>query len=784
MRGAILWLLIGLLGATAQPAADGVHRLVDLLALWQTGQTDGLLAPTVVRTVSSGGVRKQGGYLHPTQRPARIRFTLSLPAISAGEKLVLLAWAGVDDNIPRDDTANPHNGVRARVAVNEKVLMETDCDEAGWKPLSADLSPFSGQTVRLEFSIDGKGNTNYDWAYIAEPRLVRLRERFARKVARLLPPEGVLELRSDKSITLSLKPVPLRGGTTLSQPLQVRLPANQTVWLEYGFQGVSEATLEAEGANLDARVYDYLPRLQFEGVYTRQSLLRPGEIAEVVAVIYNSGLGTWRNDAIRLELTVLQDVQVIERPNADFTLLAPGERRAVRFRIRVGARPKLALMLRSGAGSDAFVLMPVVSSLPVGIPDTGRVARRLGDHFVLQNDKLRFVVSPAWGTGLCGRLFGRHGNRWVPLASLPSVADAILNAEGAPPKPALFALENATVDEANLRLTLQGQMGLVGQLSVEFRLAENRLECVARLSSMVNAHLYRFCFPDWRIGDGSFGERKDEALFPGLEYLLDEERSSGEENAAPPYNLRFVPHPYKVTVPLMAVRWRNWLIGMHWDVQQGWSGALRAPNALLLSPNWLAYGAHHRFALWVPTIPRWADENTLRAREPFRLLKGESVQLQATLFVRHDSRDISEAVEAYLQRHGVPYPPAPQRNDAAALQLSLRGLINSWDSNQRAWRHTNTGPTFYDPLVALGLWVLAHRLPPEAGDRARAIQQVREAVEAVAPESMGGEMAFYLGRLPRLLDSWERATDALLRAQRPDSSWAWQPSSERHKVFG
>jgi hypothetical protein len=382
------------------------------------------------------------------------------------------------------------------------------------------------------------------------------------------------------------------------------------------------------------------------------------------------------------------------------------------------------------------------------------------------------------------RLFGKQGEGWVQLATMPLVAEAILNAENAPPKPAPFMLESASLDEANLRLTLQGRMGLVGRIGIEFRLASNRLESLARLSSTVNAHMYLFRFPDWCVGDGSFGERKEEALLPGLEYLLNEERSSGEQNAAPPYHLRFAPHPYKITVPLMAVRWRNWLVGMYWDAQQSWSGVLTMPNALFFSPNGQAHGAHHRFALWVPTIPRWAEENTTQAREQFRLLKGESVQLSATLFVLPNARDISEAIETYLQRFGMPYPPAPQRDDRAALMLSLRGLLNSWDGNQRAWRHTNTGPTFYDPSVALGLWVLAHRLPPELGERARAIQQVREAVEAVAPESMGWELAFYLGRLPTMLNQWRRATESLLRSQRADGSWAWQPASERHRVFG
>jgi hypothetical protein len=778
---ALLW---SIMSTAAQPAASGVHPLVDLLAQWQSGQTDGLLSPTVVRTIHSGGVRKQGGFLHPTQKPARILFKLSLPAISQGEKLVLLAWAGLDDNIPEDDPAHPWDGVRARLIVNQQALAEVDCATKSWQPLAADLSSFSGQAVNLEFVVSGKANTHYDWAYIAEPRLVRLRERFARKVARLLPPEGVLELESEESITLSLKPVYKQAVESPQPPIQLRVPARRTIWLEYGFQNAHEATLEAEGASPAARVYTYLPRLRLKGVYPRVAVLRPGETVELSAIVQNSGMGTWRNDTLRLEVNSLQDVQVLDKPDADFTLLAPGESREVRFKVQVGARPKLALLLRSGAGNDAVILTPVVSSLPTGVPDTGRIARRFGEHLVLQNESLRLLLSPAWESGLSVRLFGRQGERWTPIASMPAVADAILNAENAPPKPAPFALESASFDEANLRLTLQGRMGLVGRVRIEFRLVGNRLEGFAQLTSSVNAHLYRFRFPDWRVGDNSFGERKDEALFPGLEYLLDTERSSGEENAALPYHLRFSPHPYKITVPMMAVRWRNWLVSLHWDAQQSWSGVLRAPNALFLSPDWLEHGASHRFALWVPTIPRWADENRLQAREPFRLLKGDSVQLSATLIVQSAARDISEAIESHLRLYDMPYPPAPQRDDTAALKLSLRGLINSWDPNQRAWRHTNTGPTFYDPLVALGLWVLAHRQPPEDGDRTRAIQQVRSAIEAVAPESMGWEMAFYVGRLPRLLANWAGATRELIRSQRPDGGWAWQPASERHRIFG
>lgn len=114
---------------------------------------------------------------------------------------------------------------------------------------------------------------------------------------------------------------------------------------------------------------------------------------------------------------------------------------------------------------------------------------------------------------------------------------------------------------------------------------------------------------------------------------------------------------------------------------------LRAPNVLFASPNFLEGGANHRLALWVPSIPRWADENTQQAREPFRLLKGESALLQATLIVRTDAHDGIEAMAQYLRRVGMPQPPAPQRNDFAAMQLTVQGLLNAYDPAQRVAAH-------------------------------------------------------------------------------------------------
>ncbi|MCS7209324.1 MAG: hypothetical protein NZ874_07110 [Fimbriimonadales bacterium] len=763
--------------AFPQPFSDGVHVLDDLTARWTQGQASNALQIASARTVRSGGVAMRAGFLHPTTRPARLQFQVALPAVNPGDQLALIAWAGVDDNARRDDPTNPHDGVQMRLIVENQVAAEAECDTAGWQALSADLTPYAGRTISVAFEADPKRNANYDWAYFAGAQVVRLRERFALKVGRTLPPEGVLEVRGTAGDQFAL-------DAPNHPPVRATIPPRGVVWLRYAFHGARSANLAELQPETVARVYPLQPRLRLETVAARRAVLTLGETTEVLVRLRNVGAGTWQNDRVQLSVQSLGDAEVLSRPEVEADLLPPDATVETRFRVRVGARPRLSVLMRSGAGNDAVLLTPVVALNTPSLPASGKIARAENGVGVLQNEQLRLIISPASSGGYAARLFAKQGDTWVPVASSAPLADAVLNAENAPPKPSALSVETITADAAALRLLVQGRMGLIARATLEYQLEGNRLRCTGRLVAEVNAHLYRFRFPDWRVGDGAFGDAKDEALFPGLEYLLGTERSSSAAFVAPPHEQRFAPDPYKITAPLMAVRWRNYLLSLEWDPAQGWSGVLRAPNALFASPNFLEGGANHRFALWVPSIPRWAEENTQQAREPFRFLKDDSVLLQATLVVRLDATDVAQAMEQYLQRVGTPYPPAPQRDDFGALRLTVQGLLNSFDAAQSAWRHTNTGPVFYNPEVALGLWVLGHRLFPEDMRRRRAVEQVRAAVDARPKGQHGLDVAFYVGGLPSALDEARRTVDALVKEQREDGSWAWRPETPRHALLG
>ena len=82
---------------------------------------------------------------------------------------------------------------------------------------------------------------------------------------------------------------------------------------------------------------------------------------------------------------------------------------------------------------------------------------------------------------------------------------------------------------------------------------DDRVKVVYEATPDKDGWLVHFQGPTLHVGEGTFGARKDDGLFCGLEWLVgDEASSSNLDMHDPDYYVRFVPHPNKITVPLMA----------------------------------------------------------------------------------------------------------------------------------------------------------------------------------------------------------------------------------------
>ncbi len=110
-------------------------------------------------------------------------------------------------------------------------------------------------------------------------------------------------------------------------------------------------------------------------------------------------------------------------------------------------------------------------------------------------------------------------------------------------------------------------------------------------------------------GLGTFGERKTQGLFAGLEYL-DDEPSSSEADITTNEHVRRVPDPIKITFPLMAIAQGGRYIGLIWEPSD-----LTAP--LFDSPDRIYNSGAHVMALTAPAVGDNRFENAPLAHTPF-----------------------------------------------------------------------------------------------------------------------------------------------------------------------
>jgi len=182
---------------------------------------------------------------------------------------------------------------------------------------------------------------------------------------------------------------------------------------------------------------------------------------------------------------------------------------------------------------------------------------------------------------------------------------------------------------------------------------------------------------------------RDEAVFPGLEWLVGDEVSSSTLDIAAghPHQVRYVVHPNQVTVPAIGVHSSAGTVGLLWDVHQKWDGRRDRPAVVFASPDRFNNQRSHLFGLFVPTVPEFVEPNRREASHPYRLRPGQPLRLQFDWLVDGTARDALAAVDCWLQEHGLPAPaPLPHGSYDAELQFCMQAYLRSlWVPETEQW---------------------------------------------------------------------------------------------------
>ncbi len=322
--------------------------------------------------------------------------------------------------------------------------------------------------------------------------------------------------------------------------------------------------------------------------------------------------------------------------------------------------------------------------------------------------------------------------------------------------------------------------------TAEYRLVDkgDRIAMTHTLRCNREGSLHRYDGPVLRVGDGTFGSEKFEALFPGLEYLSAHEESSSDRDILPPGDLRAIPDPRRICIPAMAITSpERDLVALLWDNQQHWLRDNDQPTALFASPNLVESGDarlspadftiersgnNHLMGLFAPSIPDFLEENGLQARKPILLGPDDAITLRSLLLVRANA-EVLDAVSVWLQWA----KPGPIGNPPSTLPehyaLSLRALEEILYTPGKGWANVKGWDPSPNPPTALAYLYLAEQLQtPEL--RQTAIQRIGNHRDV--------PLSLHLGSVSETVQRARREGFGALGRREADGNWVFRPTEK------
>jgi hypothetical protein len=185
--------------------------------------------------------------------------------------------------------------------------------------------------------------------------------------------------------------------------------------------------------------------------------------------------------------------------------------------------------------------------------------------------------------------------------------------------------------------------------------------------------------PWLKVGEASFGTKKDDSMLPGVDWVMGDEWSSGIDWFKDPWALRSVPHPYKVTAPLMALSYEGTGIGLSWDPNQvatrWFNYRAQRPQPVFATPNFIDRMNNSLMGLMIPDASVEGRENEVYSSLPIELKIGQMINFDAEIWLSEGTS--LDVMLDWVKRHGLPKPPEPKWS----YKETLDKIANAYNTN-------------------------------------------------------------------------------------------------------
>jgi len=277
--------------------------------------------------------------------------------------------------------------------------------------------------------------------------------------------------------------------------------------------------------------------------------------------------------------------------------------------------------------------------------------------------------------------------------------------------------------------------------------------------------------PWLKLGEGSFGIAKEDAILPGVEWAIEDEWTSGTDWFKDPWAMKFVPHPYKVTMPLMAISHEGTSVSLSWKPNQTatrwFNYRSHIPQPVFASPNFIDRMNNQLMGLMIPDATIEGHENEVYAEIPLELKIDQVIQFEAEITITKGSG--VDAMIAWIEKDGFPDPGEPRW----PLEETLDRIANAYNTN--LW-HEGEGFGYYQQNTRVSPNV------PEFMDRyieenkktdlgkslKKKLDWSKDQMESGDSESDDKELLLKHG-------------DEILKLQRADGSFIFDPEGRHYK---
>ena len=414
-----------------------------------------------------------------------------------------------------------------------------------------------------------------------------------------------------------------------------------------------------------------------------------------------------------------------------------------------------------------------------------------GDETVtLENQSLRLEVHKritGWGWG---ELFvkGEDGRSDKFLAVLEHLAEADIAGYTHPLR---LEASDCKLDKTDTGQTLTFELELQqveppGQVfggesalkgTVTLTLPDDEAMIYYRLEALPQFTMYlRSLRGPWlRVGADGSGIARHDAIFPGMEWIIEDEWSSGTDWFEHPEALRVAPHPHKVAIPVMAISCEGTGIGLSWTPDQAAVSSktrIRCPQPVFATPNFVDRKSHHLMGLMFPSA-RWGlRENELKADPPIKIPRGLKLVMDAQISVVHGTS--LDVIIDWVKRNGMPDPGEPRYEWKDALER----IANAYNSNLwiegKGWGFRGNGTQFVQDSVSYYI---------EHGANAEIVNGLKEKVAWCQEQARpGGKLDVGRLRFGQYGDEYLLpVAEELLKIQTPEGDFPFDPAG-RHKT--